>query len=465
MKAPKDGVPPAATAGGAAAVATADGTDGPGGRRARARERLAPPSWLAMLFLLPSLVVLGFLVVYPIVYSVIRSLFDASGDSFVGIDNYTGVFQGENNLIAVRNTAIWVVVAPTVTTILGLLFAVLTERIRWATVFKLVVFMPMAISLLASGIIFRLVYEQDPDKGVGNAVLVGVHDMFAGATRYPGAAPRGGGDQPVRAEGGGVVTAAPVQGGRSALLPLVRVRPENLPKDAKPAAQAPAARPGQITGTVWFDFTRGGGGTPNVPNAGETGLPGVTVEAVRDGKVVAKATTRADGTFTLRDVPSATVSVRLPADNFTAAYRGAEWLGDTLITPAIIASYLWVWSGFAMVLIAAGLAAIPRDALEAARVDGATEWQVFRRVTIPLLMPVLTVVLVTLVINVLKVFDLVFIIGGGDPNANVLALQMWTVSFGGGNDQGAGSAIAVLLFVLVLPAMLFNIRRLQQERR
>jgi ABC-type sugar transport system permease subunit len=157
--------------------------------------------------------------------------------------------------------------------------------------------------------------------------------------------------------------------------------------------------------------------------------------------------------------------LRLPKGNFTASYGGAEWLGSTLITPAIIGSYLWVWSGFAMVLIAAGLAAIPRDALEAARVDGGTEWQVFRRVTIPLLAPVLVVVLVTLVINVLKVFDLVFIIGGGDPNANVLALEMWTKSFGGGNDPGSGSAIAVLLFLLVLPAMLFNIRRLRQERK
>jgi ABC-type sugar transport system permease subunit len=136
-----------------------------------------------------------------------------------------------------------------------------------------------------------------------------------------------------------------------------------------------------------------------------------------------------------------------------------------LITPAIIASYLWVWAGFAMVLIAAGLAAIPRDALEAARVDGATEWQVFRRVTIPLLAPVLTVVFVTMLINALKVFDLVFIIGGGDPNASVLAVRMWTDSFGGGNDQGAGSAVAIVLLLLVVPAMLFNLRRFRQENR
>ncbi|SNR82027.1 carbohydrate ABC transporter permease [Actinomadura mexicana] len=461
MKAPNEEVPPAATAGGAAAIDAPSGRPGARG----ARERLTPPSWLALTFLLPALLLLGFLVVYPIVYSVIRSFFDASGGSFVGVDNYTGVFKGHDNLVAVRNTAIWVVVAPTVVTVVGLVFAVLTERIRWATVFKLVVFMPMAISFLASGVIFRLVYQQDPDKGVANAAMVAVHDMFRQDITYPGAGPRNGGGAPVREDGGAVVSVRPYSAGQSALVPLLKIKPEYLPEDAEPAARPPAAGPGELTGTVWFDFTRGGGGQQNAPNAGESGLPGIRVEAVRGGKVVAKATTEADGTFAMGKVPAGTYTIRLPKDNFTTAYQGAEWLGDTLITPAIIGSYLWVWSGFAMVLIAAGLAAIPRDALEAARVDGATEWQVFRRVTIPLLAPVLMVVLVTLVINVLKVFDLVYIIGGGDPNASVLALQMWTESFGGGNDQGSGSAIAVLLFVLVLPAMLFNIRRMRQERK
>src|SRR4051812_48372590 len=110
MKPSNEGVPPAATAGGAAAV-----TAGPAApRRERGvRERLTPPSWLALLFLLPALLLLGFLVVYPIVYSVIRSFFDASGGSFVGFDNYTGVFQGHDDLVAVRNTVVWVVVAPT----------------------------------------------------------------------------------------------------------------------------------------------------------------------------------------------------------------------------------------------------------------------------------------------------------------------------------------------------------------
>jgi alpha-glucoside transport system permease protein len=428
--------------------------------------RLGPPSWLALGFLLPALLLLGALVVYPIIYTAIRSFFDASGKKMVGLDNYTAIFTDHDSLIAVRNTAIWVVIAPTVVTILGLLFAVLTERIRWATAFKMVVFMPMAVSFLASGVIFRLVYEQDPSMGVANAVVTTVHDTFAGGSRYPGASVRENDKSPDVAQAGAVLTRQPVQAGQNVLLPLVGVKPENLP-DKPTTAKAPTPVPGKISGLVWFDFTKGGGGTLNSPDATEAGLGGMKVQAVSSsGKVVASATTNKDGSFVFsKRLPPGSYTVKLPKENFTAAYAGVNWLGSTLITPAIIASYLWVWAGFAMVLIAAGLAAIPRDALEAARVDGATEWQVFRRVTIPLLAPVLTVVFVTLLIYALKVFDLVFIIGGGDPNASVLAVRMWTESFGGGNDQGAGSAVAILLFLLVVPAMLFNLRRFRQENR
>jgi alpha-glucoside transport system permease protein len=426
--------------------------------------RLGPPSWLALGFLLPALLLLGALVVYPIIYTAIRSFFDASGKKMVGLENYTAIFTDHDSLIAVRNTAIWVVVAPTVVTILGLIFAVLTERIRWSTAFKMVVFMPMAVSFLASGVIFRLVYEQDPSMGVANAVVTSVHDTFAGGSRYPGASAREGDKSPDVVQAGAVVTRRPVQAGATALMPLVGVKPENLPKQVS-AAKAPAAAPGGISGLVWFDFTKGGGGTLNSPDASEAGLSGMKVQAVSGGKVAGSATTEKDGSFVIKKLPAGSYTLKLPKDNFAASYGGVEWLGSALITPAIIASYLWVWAGFAMVLIAAGLAAIPRDALEAARVDGATEWQVFRRVTIPLLAPVLTVVFVTLLIYALKVFDLVFIIGGGDPNASVLAVRMWTDSFGGGNNQGAGSAVAIMLFLLVVPAMLFNLRRFRQENR
>ncbi|MFJ7997170.1 carbohydrate ABC transporter permease [Streptomyces sp. NPDC096310] len=415
-------------------------------------------------FLLPALVLLGALVVYPICFSVYRSFFDKSGANFAGFDNYVELFTDDSILTAVKNNAIWVVVAPTVATALGLIFAVLTERVRWGTAFKLIVFMPMAISMLAAGIIFRLVYEQDPARGVANAVWVGVHDTFSESAGYPKAHPLP--VHPLRAGGGGsFVTKEPVAAGTEVLLPLVGVAPAKMPSDARPAK---AAQPenGRVTGTAWLDFTPGGGGKPNVIDPKELGLRSLKVEAVKDGKVVASATAGADGTFSL---PAAAdgAQLRLPAANFKEPYNGVEWLGPTLVTPAIIGSYLWMWAGFAMVLIAAGLASVPRELMEAARVDGATEWQVFRRITVPLLAPVLAVVMVTLMINVLKIFDLVFIIppGSSQADANVLALQLYRSSFGTDADLGVGSAIAVLLLLLVIPVMLFNVRRMRRETR
>ncbi|MEU3838843.1 sugar ABC transporter permease [Streptomyces sp. NPDC028635] len=418
---------------------------------------------VAALFLLPALVLLGALVVYPIGYSVVRSFYDQSGHSFAGIDNYKALFTDEGIRTALKNNIIWVVFAPTVATALGLIFAVLTERVRWGTAFKLVVFMPMAISMLAAGIIFRLVYDQDPDKGVANAVWVGVHDTFAQSSAFPKAHP--GRKSPLEAEGGGFVTKTPVQAGQPVLLPLVGVAPDQMPDSAKEAVP-PRAEPGKITGTTWQDFTRGKGvGKLGSPDPSELGYAGMRIEAVKDGRVVASTTAGDDGTFTLPG-KAAGAQLRLPASNFKQPYNGLDWLGPSLVTPSIIGSYIWMWAGFAMVLIAAGLAGVPRELLEAARVDGANEWQVFRRVTVPLLAPVLAVVAVTLMINVLKIFDLVFIIapGSSQDDANVLALELYRKGFS--EDQpGIASAIAVFLLLLVIPVMWFNIRRLRREVR
>ncbi|MFG3032948.1 carbohydrate ABC transporter permease [Streptomyces sp. NPDC048253] len=418
---------------------------------------------VAALFLLPALVLLGALVVYPIGYSVVRSFYDQSGDGFAGVDNYKALFTDEGIRTALKNNVIWVVFAPTVATALGLVFAVLTERVRWGTAFKLVVFMPMAISMLAAGIIFRLVYDQDPDKGVANAVWVGVHDTFAESSAFPKAHP--GRDSPLRPQDGGFITKTPVRTGVPVALPLVGVAPDQMPGSAEKAVQA---RPGQgeITGTAWQDFTRGKGvGTLGAPDPSELGYAGMRIEAVKDGEVVASTKAADDGTFTL-PAKADGAQLRLPASNFKEAYNGLDWLGPSLVTPAIIGSYIWMWAGFAMVLIAAGLAGIPRELLEAARVDGANEWQVFRRVTVPLLAPVLAVVAVTLMINVLKVFDLVFIIapGSSQDDANVLALELYRKGFS--EDQpGIASAIAVFLLLLVIPVMWFNVRRLRREVR
>jgi alpha-glucoside transport system permease protein len=419
---------------------------------------------VAVLFLLPALVLLGALVVYPIGYSLVRSFAsDSAGGGFAGFDNYKALFTDDGIRTALKNNIIWVVLAPTVATALGLVFAVLTERVRWGTAFKLVVFMPMAISMLAAGIIFRLVYDQDPAKGVANAVVVGVHDTFARSSAFPKAHP--GRESPLVARDGGFVTRSPVSTGQSVALPLVGVAPDVLPPDAARAVRA-RSEAGRITGTTWQDFTRGKGvGTLGGVDPTELGYPGMRIEAVRDGKVVESTKAADDGTFSFSSKADGAL-LRLPAGNFAEPYNGVDWLGPSLVTPAIIGSYVWMWAGFAMVLIAAGLAGIPRELLEAARVDGANEWQVFRRVTVPLLAPVLAVVAVTLMINVLKVFDLVFIIapGSSQDDANVLALELYRKGFSE-DRPGVASAIAVLLLLLVIPVMFFNMRRLRQEAR
>jgi alpha-glucoside transport system permease protein len=221
---------------------------------------------------------------------------------------------------------------------------------------------------------------------------------------------------------------------------------------------------GAIAGTVWLDFTTGGGGTSGEIDATEKGLPGVEVQALANDDVVGSAVSDATGRFVIPDVSSGTYQIALADSNFREPFGGISWLGPTLVTPSIIISYVWIWAGFAMVVIAAGLAAIPREVLEAARVEGANEWQVFRRVTVPLLAPVLIVVVVTLVINVLKIFDLVLVIapGSAQRTANVIALQMWKTAFGA-RDFGLGSALAVFLLLLVVPAMAFNLKRLRGE--
>lgn len=446
-------------------AAPAPGASGAGGgKKGRSIAAMRRRPWIAGLFLLPALLILGALVVYPIVYSLYRSLMDADGSGFVGLGNFKEVFTDEGTLIAFRNNLVWVVVAPAVCTALGLIFAVLTERVRWGTAFKLLVFMPMAISMLASGIIFRLVYEQDPERGMANALWTTVHDTFADTAPWPDARPRT--DAPLTVtEGGAYLTRETVDAASPVSLPLVGIPPKEAAGEALAKKPAKAAG-GKVTGTVWLDFVKGGRSEHNVIDQQEKALSGITVEAVKDGRKVAEATTADDGTFTL---PAAAdgARLRLPAANFAQPYNGIDWLGPALVTPAIIGSYVWMWAGFAMVLIAAGLAGVPRELLEQARVDGCNEWKVFRKVTVPLLAPVLGVVTVTLMINVLKIFDLVYVISPGatQREANVLALQLYLKSFGGSPDQGVGSAIAVILLLLVVPVMILNIRRLRRESR
>jgi alpha-glucoside transport system permease protein len=425
-----------------------------------------PGAWrkyaLAAGFLAPAAFFLLIWIVYPAVSTIYRSFFDSTGDEFVWFENYTNLFTNDRTLNAIKNNFLWLLIVPAFVTAIGLIFAVLTERVRWSVAFKTAVFMPMAISAFAAAVIWRVMDQKDPDIGAVNAMVrVGYDYVHA-----PGvlSEARTSTDDLVATSDGGLELKGAVPAGSVALMGLTGISAAEMPEDAVQAVQ-PEPLQGGINGVVWRDFSPGGG-TPGKVEPQELGIPGVTVELFdANGDKVEGASTADNGTFEFTELEPGDYQVAIGADTFAKPFLGVSWLGEKLITPSIMFAYIWIWAGFAMVVIAAGLAAIPRDTLEAARTDGATEWQVFRRVTVPLLAPVLSVVFITMLINVLKVFDIVIALAPGSvqDDANVIALDMWRTSFGGISDFGYGSAIAVFLFVLVIPILLLNIRRFRRE--
>jgi alpha-glucoside transport system permease protein len=416
---------------------------------------------VAAAFLVPAFVLLGVWLVYPAVYTIIRSFYGKSGGDFVGIDNYKALFTTSTITTAIKNNAIWVAVVPATITAIGLVFAVLIEKISWSLAFKTAVFMPMAISLFAAGVIWRIMDRQEPGIGAVNAVVASVHDSFSPPGPLSDALPSTTNETGSPSQG--IVLKTPLRPGSVAVLGLTGIPPEQTPSGARQAVK-PAPAEGAITGVVWRDF-KPGGGVPGKVEQGEVGLPNVKV-FLRDqsGKKVGTATSEDNGTFKFTKVEPGVYRAGVDAETFRKPFGGVSWLGSKLITPSIMIAYIWVWAGFSMVVIAAGLSAIPRDTLEAARTDGANEWQVFRRVTVPLLAPVLSVVFITMIINVLKVFDIVLSVApeSSQAEANVIALAMWRIAFPQ-SDFGLGSAIAVFLFILVIPVLLLNIRRFRRE--
>lgn len=124
---------------------------------------------------------------------------------------------------------------------------------------------------------------------------------------------------------------------------------------------------------------------------------------------------------------------------------------------------VWLQTGFAMVVLSAAIKSIPEEIIEAARIDGASEFQVFRRIMVPSILPTIVVVTTYMVINALKVFDIVFVMGNADANGTeVMAERMITWFFIRDHD-GRGAAIAVILFLAVVPVMVWNIRKFREQ--
>ena len=282
------------------------------------RPRVRPWIWVG-----PALVfVFGFLIL-PAILTAKSSLEDSTGN-FVGLLIYQrqlGDFPTGGAWIAIRNNVYWLVLYTLVALGFGLLLAVLFDRVRYETFVKSLIFMPMAISAVALGVIWKFMYWYQP-PGVTQTGTV------------------------------------------NAFLGLFHVQPQ-----------------------IW----------------------------VQDPKV----------------------------DNF-----------------AIIAAAVWGITGFAMVILSAALKGIPADLLEAARVDGAGELTIFRRVIFPLMMPTVVVVGTTLVIFALKAFDVVYVMTGGNFETDVLANRMYKLLFFSGN-QGGAAAVAMILLAAVVPVLIFNLRQLR----
>jgi alpha-glucoside transport system permease protein len=294
------------------------------------------------------------------------------------------------------NNIWWVIVVTSLATVLGLAVAVLADRARAENAAKSLIFLPMAISFIGAGIIWRFMYQaRDPSQeqtGVMNAIWVWV------------------GESTTSTVGKAIWLVVLI----AVVLALAYLIKQGL--ETKNNTMAGFAA-GFLLLAVYLIFRILG--------------PGLGGYVEEDGVVVPK--------------PVLFVQEG-PFNNM--------WLMVVLI---------WVQTGFAMVILSAAIKAVPTDLTEAAKVDGATESQIFWRITLPQIAPTVGVVVTALFVTVMKVFDIVYAMTNGNFGTQVIANQMWISAFGQTN-LGLGSALAVLLFVLVLPAMWINIRRMQREQ-
>jgi alpha-glucoside transport system permease protein len=276
------------------------------------------------LFLAPALFLLGMYLLYPLFETFRLSFFDATGEQFVGWANYQWVLVDQNFLITIRNNFMWLLVVPAAATALGLIVAVLADRVWWGGFAKSMVFMPMAISFVGASVIWKFVYDfRGPDAeqiGILNAIVMGM--------------------------------------------------------GFEPQAW--------VTLPFWNNFF-------------------------------------------------------------------------------LMAILIWIQTGFAMVILSAALRGVPHETIEAARIDGASELQIFFEIMVPQVMSTVLVVWTTITITVLKVFDIVMAMTGGQWDTSVLANLMYDWMFRGGGDYGRSSTLAMVLMFAVIPVMAFNIRRFRTE--
>lgn len=296
----------------------------------------------------------------------------------------------------ISNNLWWVLVVTVLATVLGLAVAVLADRSKGENIAKSLIFLPMAISFVGAGIIWRFMYQARPPSrnqtGVLNTLWVGLGQLsFANNIWHWLMA---------------LMLLVALVGCVLFIVQAVR--------DEKGVMLGASAFGAIVLAYLLFRFVG-------------PGLGGVVENA--DGEGIAE--------------PILFLEDR-PFNNM--------WLMVVLI---------WIQTGFAMVILSSAIKAVPTEYVEAAKMDGATESQIFWKITIPSITPTLGVVVTTLMITVLKVFDIVRVMTGGVNDTEVIANAMIT-SFGEGNF-GVASALAMILFVAVLPIMYINIRRMRNQ--
>lgn len=290
--------------------------------------------YVPWLYLGPALIVMTAFIIYPGVTTFFQSLRNANGSDWAtstcvagqpcwGIfENYRYAVTSTDMLTSIFNNVKWILLMVSGTVLFGLLIATLADRVRYEAVAKAIIFLPMAISFVGAGVIWKFVYDYQ-----ASGTQIGILNAF-------------------------------------------------------------------ITGLGF--------------------------------KPVSFLTT--------------------PQVN----------------TVALIVVGIWMWTGFCMTILSAALKSVPTEILEAARVDGATEWKAFTQITVPIIMPTIAVVITTMIINVLKVFDIVYVMTGGQYGTQVIALSMYNQMYINFN-YGRATAIAVVLILVIIPAMIYNIRRFQAQ--
>ena len=139
------------------------------------------------------------------------------------------------------------------------------------------------------------------------------------------------------------------------------------------------------------------------------------------------------------------------------------WLSKIPInTLMLIIVGIWMWTGFCMTMLSSAIKAIPEEIIEASRIDGASNFNIFTRIQVPIIAPTIVVVVTTMVINVLKLFDIVYVMTGGNFKTNVIATRMYTEMYTNA-QYGRGTAIAVILILLIVPFIVMNIRRFTKQ--